>query len=186
MSPAPTIRVFTFKAGFLARVAHNLRLTLERFKLEVTSKRIEGHFDLTSLRVEGAMAGGQLAPGALSADDRRTIERNMAEEILHLSRWPRAHFRGALAEGSATRLRVDGALELHGVTADISCHLELGERLRGKVELRPSRWGIPPYRAMAGALKLQDRVEIEIDLPGELEGLDHEAPGDSGFVVERK
>jgi hypothetical protein len=34
-----------------------------------------------------------------------------------------------------------------------------------EVPLVPSRWGIAPYRALAGALKLQDRVIVRLSLP---------------------
>jgi hypothetical protein len=33
----------------------------------------------------------------------------------------------------------------------------------------PSRWGIRPYRAMAGALRLKDRVDIEVAVDTDLD-----------------
>ena len=39
-----------------------------------------------------------------------------------------------------------------------------GERCAGQVEFAPSRFGIQPYRAFLGALKLDDRVRVSWDL----------------------
>ena len=36
--------------------------------------------------------------------------------------------------------------------------------------LRPSLWGIATYKALLGAIKLQDRVEVHLRLPGFLAG----------------
>ena len=39
-----------------------------------------------------------------------------------------------------------------------------GDRVRGGVTVTQSRWGIKPYSAFFGALRLADDVEIEFDL----------------------
>jgi hypothetical protein len=42
-------------------------------------------------------------------------------------------------------------------------------RLRGHATVTQSRWGIKPYSAFAGALRLADDIQVEFDLasPGE-------------------
>jgi hypothetical protein len=42
-----------------------------------------------------------------------------------------------------------------------------GHRLRAEFTLVPTQWGIPPYKALAGAIKLQDRVVVVLDLPAD-------------------
>jgi hypothetical protein len=37
-----------------------------------------------------------------------------------------------------------------------------GERLTGELEIVPSHWGIKPYRALGGTLKVQDRIRVAI------------------------
>jgi hypothetical protein len=39
------------------------------------------------------------------------------------------------------------------------------------VSLRPSEFGIAPYKALAGAIRLQDRVRVELDLDAATLGL---------------
>jgi hypothetical protein len=42
-----------------------------------------------------------------------------------------------------------------------------GNRVRASVNLRLSDFGITPYKALAGAIRLQDRVRVDIDLEAE-------------------
>jgi hypothetical protein len=159
-----TVQVFTFKQGLLSAVAHDLRLRCERFEVALDAGRIRASFDPSSFRVEGAMHKGRLEEGALSADQRREIFETVQHEILHTARYPEIVFEGELTE-QKTRLKLDGELALRGVRRPIQI---LGERTaagaRGEVELVPSRWGIAPYAALLGAIRLQDRVVVRFDL----------------------
>lgn len=167
-STTGTIQVFTYKDGLLARLAHDLRLTLGRFEIQREGATVQARFWPGSLRVDGAIdRRGQLDPAALSDSDRRKIGENIANEVLHLDRSPEASFRGQIvADGAA----VEGELTLAGRSASVRVPVQaVGDRLRGEVTLVPSRWGIAPYRALAGAIKLQDRVLVRLDFP---EGVD--------------
>jgi len=48
----------------------------------------------------------------------------------------------------------------------------LGDALRCEIELKPSDFGIAPYRALGGALKVQDRVRVVLTLDPPATGLD--------------
>jgi hypothetical protein len=37
-----------------------------------------------------------------------------------------------------------------------------GARLVGELELAPSQWGIKPFRALGGTLKVQDRIRVAV------------------------
>jgi hypothetical protein len=157
------IRLYTFKRGLLSRVAHDLRLRLERFELRADGAQVEGDFFVDSLVVEGAMTRGRLDPEALSNSNRQEILDNVRREVLDWDRHPVARFSGK-AEPTAGGHRVSGQLELRGRRAAIETDVEqAGVRLRAKLELVPSRWGIEPYQALLGAIKLQDRVIVELD-----------------------
>lgn len=158
-----SIRVFTFKEGLLSPLAHDLALRLGRFTLGVTGGVVNGRFELASLEVEGAVKRGRVAEGTLSANDRATIERTL-REILHVAREPAATFTGSVAGHRAGSTRVSGELTLAGRTQPLDAEIALGPRLRAEVEFAPSSFGIPPYRALGGAIKLQDRVRVELDV----------------------
>lgn len=171
MQQAPaTIHVFTYKDGLLARLAHDLRLTLRRFELRREGDAITGRFWLDSLAIDGAIGrGGHVDPAILGESDLRKIRSNMTDEILHAARHPEVTFRGTL-RGPAT---VEGELTLVGKTCPIGAVVHsAGGRLRTEITLVPSRWGIAPYKALAGAIKLQDRVVVALDLPADPGGGD--------------
>ena len=88
----------------------------------------------------------------------------MHAEVLHSARYPTARFTGrAIAEGAG--FHVDGQLELAGRTTTLSFDVRRdGDVYRARFEIPPSRWGIQPYKALLGAIKLKDSVRIELAL----------------------
>lgn len=156
-----TLHVFTYKDGLLARLAHDLRLRLERFELKADGTKLSATFYADSLTVEGTVRQGQLDPNELSAKDKDKIRENMREEVLHTDRHPTATFQGQATERGAGRWSVQGELTLVGKTAPVTFDARLdGGRYVGELELTPSRWGIPPFKALGGAIKLQDKLKV--------------------------
>ena len=63
---------------------------------------------------------------------------------------------------------LEGRLTLRAETRPVTLTLERqDDRLLGEITIVPSLWGIRPYRALGGTLKLQDRVRITIDAGAE-------------------
>jgi polyisoprenoid-binding protein YceI len=88
----------------------------------------------------------------------------MREEVLDAAQFPEVTYEGMVRERNGG-LDVDGQLEMMGRTAPLQLSIERADGwLTGEVELRPSRWGIVPYKAMLGAIQLQDRVIIRFRL----------------------
>jgi hypothetical protein len=163
-SVSASVHVFTFKEGLLARIAHDLQIRATHWEIAMEGDAVRGWFALAGLRVDGAVSHGHVNDGALSASDRAKIERTMAHDVLATRQFPTAIFEGILDRDA---MRVSGTLRLHGRTHALA-PFELrddGVNISVDVELTPSRWGIAPYRALAGALKLQDRVVVRITLP---------------------
>ena len=164
------IHVFTFKAGLLARVAHDLQLTVERFAFTVQQRRVVGHCDADSLRIDGAVTPHGLERGTPDEGDKRQIMQTVRSEILLSDRHPRVELQAELRTPSPTRVQVVGTLTLRGQTQPIEGEFALTSgQARAAFELVPSRFGIAPYKALAGAIRLQDRVrvEVELDLAGD-------------------
>ena len=69
-------------------------------------------------------------------------------------------------ERDEDRARIIGDLTLHGVTNEISleAHRE-GQRWHAKVILDQRDYGIKPFSAMLGALKIKPNVEVNISIP---------------------
>jgi hypothetical protein len=171
---APRIQIFTYKAGLLAKLGHDLEFTLGGVQLELDAAKIHGRFQLSSLRVEGAIRRGRLDSHALDERDKREIER-IAAEILQSRDYPEATLEAEVAGRVGDRFRIRGALALRGETRPIEFEVHAGSELHASIELTPSRWGIAPHRAFGGALKIQDRVGVVVALPSDLASLPGEA-----------
>ena len=155
-----TVRVFTFKEGLLSRIAHDLRLDVGRFSVALDGDEVTAVFETRSLSVDGVMKKGRLDRRGLNKRDMAQVERTIRDEIFHSGRFPEISF-GGRRDGN----RVTGTLEMKGRRSAVDFGIGADEtHWRGRVELQPSRWGIPPYKALMGAIKLKDRVVVEFDL----------------------
>lgn len=157
-----SLHIRTFKEGLLARLAHDLQLSLIRCEVKVSGREVQAWFDLRSLRVDGAVSGGALDLQRLSARDRQQIEALIVSDVLPGAAGARATYSGRLA-GDGPGYSLQGTLTLMGTALPVGIGLSpVHGTLRGEVELTPSRWGIKPFHAMAGALKVQDRVRVTL------------------------
>ena len=79
-----------------------------------------------------------------------------------------AHQRRMEMGGEAYRavfLRVQGDLDLRGRTHPVAFDLDAGDdgRLTGGVRFKQTDWGIKPFTALFGTLKVADEVEVGVD-----------------------
>lgn len=174
---ASTLRLWTEKEGLLSKVAHDLCLEPSAFsvRLERSGARLEAvevELEVGSLRVLGQVSQGQVIP--LSPKDHREIERNLAgPKVLDAARFPRLRWRGAGAIEGRT-IRAEGELTLRGRSAPLALSASLEERegatwVSGEVRFAQTRFGVTPYKALLGALKVKDEVRVswELRLEGE-------------------
>lgn len=157
-----TVHVFTYKDGLLSRLGHDLRLSVHRFEITIDGDDVTASFDAASLQVDGAVKrGGRIDTKALSRKDVRDTLENTEKKVLHSKSHPQIRFTGQLGDGE-----LRGDLRLVGLTRGVVVPFrKVGGRLVGEVELVPSRWGIPPFKALMGALRIIDKVKVGFDLP---------------------
>ncbi len=158
-----TLAVRTRRTGAAAKAGHNLliHVTAWQATLEVgddsTQTSIALDADATSLRVREGTGGMQ----ALGDDDKASIEETIGEEVLKRQG---IAFRSTevqvVADGS--RISVQGELTLVGKAGLIAFDLAVGDdgTLTGSVVVKQTDWGITPYSALFGALKVADEVEV--------------------------
>lgn len=166
------VLVFTFKEGLLSAVAHDLKIRVTRFSIDVdpATNAITATFDPASLKVVCAMKSGQEAHGALSESDRRKIEGNIRDDVLQSKRYPEIRFASTgVEESDGTGYRVRGQLTLHGRTRDVAFESRSdGEGQVAEVRIHQPDFGIEPYSAMLGTLKIKPDVLVRVALPGAL------------------
>ena len=162
-----TLSVRTGRTGAAAKAGHDLLLhvTAWHATLEVAGGSAGSSLvldaDATSMRVREGTGGMQ----ALDDDDKANIEQTIDDEVL---KGLAIGFRSTSVEVAADdgRLEVNGDLTLVGTTHPIA--FERGGRRGRHAARRPpssSRrdWGMKPYSALFGALKVADEVEVAID-----------------------
>jgi hypothetical protein len=163
-----TCHVLTFKEGVLSAMAHDLRIRVERFTLAIddAARSVQARFSADALRVDCAMKAGHEDHGALSDRNKREIEGNIASEVLHARRHPEITFRSTSIAGAGDERRIAGTLALHGTERPLSvtARRQAG-RWVAEVELYQPDFGIKPYSAMLGALKIQPVVRVRVSLP---------------------
>lgn len=153
------LRIFTFKEGLLSPIAHDLQIRAPGFEilLDPDAPSVRARVEANRLEVLGAMKDGLLAASALSVANKAEIQQNLRSEVLHTQR-----FASILFESTAmSAAEVTGKLTLHGSTREIRFpwHAEGADRV-AEIWLDQREYGIKPYTAMLGALKVQPRVKV--------------------------
>lgn len=160
-----SLSVRTGRTGAASKAGHDLLLhvTAWRAALEVGSDsgplRLTLDADATSLRVREGTGGLQ----TLDDDDKASIEQTIDEEVLQ--RQPIEFRSTSVRAVDDGRLRIDGELTLVGTTRPIAFEVTVrGEgTLNGSAVVRQTEWGMTPYSALFGALKVADEVKVEFD-----------------------
>lgn len=119
--------------------------------------RVELNADGASLRVREGTGGVQ----KLGDDDKADIQKTIDEEVL--LRKPIEFRSTAIDAGDDRRVTVTGDLTLVGRTKPIEFGLDVDPEggIAGTAVVKQSDWGIKPYSALFGALKVKDEVEVE-------------------------
>lgn len=162
------LAVHTGRTGLGAKAGHDLTIEAGAWTgTVVVGTGDPAHSSVTleietgSLRVvEGT---GGVKP--LSDADRADIERTMREKILLAHRHPAITFRSTAVAGSPDSFTVDGDLTVMGTVRPVEARGSVTDdgAVRGRATVVQSRWGIKPYSAFFGALKLADEVVIDLE-----------------------
>jgi polyisoprenoid-binding protein YceI len=160
--------VFTFKEGLLSAVAHDLEIRVTAFDVEVDEEktRLTARFDPRSLRVVAALHDGRKNPNALSEADRRKIDESIANDVLHTKERREIRFELKTRHAVSDGWQLDGDLELNGRKKSILVTVRTaGDRYVAETTLHQPDFGIKPFSAMLGALKIRPDVKVRFSAP---------------------
>ena len=162
-----TLSVRTQRTGAAAKAGHNLLLHVNSWEARLTigaeaaGSSLELDVDGTSLRVIEGTGGMQ----ALGEDDKANINETIDDEVLKRQAITfRSTAIAAAADGSG--LSVRGDLTLLGTTRPLAFEVTGGDggTLTAVAVVKQTDWGMKPYSALFGALKVVDEVEVAIDV----------------------
>lgn len=162
------LTVHTTREGVLSPVGHDLELAASTLSLDVdeTTGTVELRVDPHAIRVRGAVIDGALDTARLSTGDVQKIEGHLRDDVLEVARHPEIRFSGRVAKTTESGGHVvEGTLTLHGRSRPVTLRTErAGEYESGELALEQPDFGITPFRAMLGALRVRARVVIRVRL----------------------
>jgi len=159
--------VFTFKEGLLSKMAHDLKIRATGFRIDVDdeSKAIHATVDARSLSVVCSMKDGKEAD-ALSDKDKGEIEKNIVKDVLHASKFPEITFTSRAVKPTDDGYELTGVLALHGKEQPITTTATRdGDRLVVEISIHQPDFGIKPFSAVLGTLKVKPDVTLRLSVP---------------------
>jgi hypothetical protein len=167
LSPESRVLVDLRATGLLRALGHNP--TLVAHPEPTTLEAAEGDSGTTTATIALRFPVSRIDPPEdISRDDRDKMRANMeAAEVLDAARFPAvevtARWRGTTESG---RLDVEATIRgrTHALTMEVVLQ-RAGDDLvaRGRWEGRLTDLGIKPFRALMGALKLEDWVRLRLE-----------------------
>lgn len=160
-----SLTVHTGRQGMAAKAGHDLIIEVQQWNATLDASGLKATVDPGSMVVREGTGGVK----ALSESDKADIQKNLAEKVLKLAQNPQITFESDPVGDTGSRIwRIDGRLTLVGVTmpVQIPVTVEPGDsavKLSSSVQLVQSQFGIKPYSAMMGALKVADPVEVRVE-----------------------
>ncbi len=162
--------VYTFKEGLLSAAAHDLKIKVSRFTLKVDASAVEGRWDARSLVVAAVMRDGHEAHGVLGQRDMDKIAKTIRDDVLSSDRYPEIVFRsdGVSVNDAGDRATIKGTLTLAGRSKVLTVEARREDaRWVCEVVLHQPDFGVKPYSAMLGTLKIKPDVKVRVSLPAD-------------------
>ncbi len=178
VSNQSTFAVQAFAEGLLSAFAHDPVISIREFAGEVAF--VPETFQNASLNFT-IDAKSLAVTGGVKEKDLIEVERGMREEVLEVDKYPEITFSSTNISASRIgdgryRARIIGDVTLHGVTQKsvwISSEVTIAGgtlRAKGEFSLKQKDFGIKPFTAAGGTIKLKNELKFSFDIAGEKEG----------------
>ena len=177
-----TVRIYAFRGGRAARLAHNHVLAAPTFigflhlpPSGTSDARFDLEFRLDQLEIDNpamrAALGSAFASKLSPADIEGSRKHMLGEENLQADRFPFVRIHSMQISGDGTKFAAKVQVELHGQKREMLVPLSvegLPEHLSvtGSFVLRQTDFGAQPYTVLNGLIAVQDEVVIEFRLVG--------------------
>jgi polyisoprenoid-binding protein YceI len=158
--------------GLLSALSHDHQFTPARWKAEVDFDPERPEDVRVNLRIDAATLHDHVA--RLSQKMRDYVDREtVGPEVLDAQRYREIgfHAESARTEGDDGGLQgvLHGALSLHGTTRpiDVPFHARAeapGYRVSGSVRFRQTDFGMTPFSAAAGTIRVDDEIQVDFEL----------------------
>ncbi|MDF1665085.1 MAG: YceI family protein [Planctomycetota bacterium] len=167
-------KIYVWKAGIASGFAHDHIMSVEDFKGQVVYDEKDPSKSNVFIRVEAKSL--KVLDPKVKAADKRKIKKSMdSDEVLNVKKYPKITFKSTKVEvkkAAGNVLKVTGKMSLCGQTKTISFPVKI-ERKGGKLvasgafKLRQTEFGMKPYSALLGAIKVKDLVDVKFTIVNE-------------------
>lgn len=164
--------VYVEKAGLLSGLAHNHEIGVKSFSGRVTVP--EAGASGGSLELDVNAQSLTVLDKKPSEEDKKKIYNSMHSEVLESAKYQKINFKSTSVSdlkktGDGYSFTLNGDLTLHGVTKRIAVPVSATitpQQLRaiGKYTLRQSDFGIKPYSAAGGTVKVKNEVVVNFNI----------------------
>jgi polyisoprenoid-binding protein YceI len=167
------LSVFVAKAGLFSAYAHDHNIGVKSFSGSITVPDSGATGGALALDIEAKSL--TVLDQKVSDKDRAEIASSMHSAVLESEKYSKITFKSVSVSGlkqtgeSGYSFTVNGDLTLHGATKRIAVPISATitpQQLRatGKYTLRQTDFGIKPYSAAGGAVKVKDEVVINFSI----------------------
>ncbi len=163
-----TLLLHTGREGMAKKVGHDLLIKAKKWTAKVnvdgddlTKSTATVTVDTRSLEVVSGEGGAK----PISDKDRKDIKENIDKKVLKTDKFPEITFQSSRVESKgADKATVHGDLTIMGTARPASMDFTLsGSKANGSMTIKQSDWGIKPFSALMGALKLADQLTITVE-----------------------
>ncbi len=159
--------VKVFREGMAKKAGHDLIIDVNSWKATATIAENPAESTFTATADVGSFTVREGVGGVkpLSEGDKNDIKKNTTQKILTS---PEISFTSTSVQPNGDAATITGDMRIMGKTAPATIKLsQEGGKAKGNFSVVQSNWGIKPFQAMMGALKVRDQVDIELeaDLP---------------------
>ncbi|MDT0547502.1 MULTISPECIES: YceI family protein [Streptomyces] len=165
--PTGRLLIKTSRAGLGRKAGHDLTIEATRWSGSAVvvaddpgRSSVTVTVETSSLTVREGIGGLKPLTDADRAEIKRTLE---GEALLHTAWHPTITFRSTSITGTLPSFEITGDLTIKGRTHPATVHggSDGDGMVCGWATVPQSTWGIKPYTAFLGALKLADEVRVE-------------------------
>ena len=159
----------TYRSGLGSRAGHDLTIEVTVWQgtaevgADAAASSVSLRIDADSFEIREGRGGIKPLTNADRVEIRKTIR-----GLLDTARYPAITFEYTGMSGAQRDLSVDGDLTIRAATHPVRVRGSIDEssgkpQLRATAQVVQSEWGIKPYSAFLGALKLRDAVDIDVE-----------------------
>ncbi len=149
-----------------AKLAHDLVLTANEWSGTLNVDADNPAASSAALSIDARSIDIVEASGGmkgLSDKDRKDIGKNIDDKVLQTSKFSELTFQSTSVSGAEPNFNVAGNMTIVGNTRPVNVTLAVsGTDVTAKTTISQKDFGIKPFSAMLGAIKLRDDVEFEL------------------------